>query len=291
MENKKKKVVLITTIVIILAVICSVGGYTVYNQNKIKERSAEVKAEIVGNWEKFDKEEERSKKLEIFEKVETDKSAYQKEKDYQEEVVKEFDNLLKKMKSFFSDDYDKAIAENTLADIEKNTDKEKITTAKGNLENVLNIIESEKSILKLEKAEEKISDIQELITQYTDRMKAIEEEEAKKKAEEEARKKAEAEVAAQAQNNSESSSNNGNYDSSSTNNWSGDGSSDSSGGGASSNNGGGSSSSGRYVIRTEYFTVNGKSGTRYFYNDGTVEIVMDDGTIENVEDPNGDIYG
>ena len=68
MENKKKKVVLITTIVIILAVICSVGGYTVYNQNKIKERSAEVKAEIVGNWEKFDKEEERSKKLEIFEK-------------------------------------------------------------------------------------------------------------------------------------------------------------------------------------------------------------------------------
>lgn len=155
----------------------------------------------------------------------------------------------------------------------------------------MNIIESEKSILKLEKAEEKISDIQELITQYTDRMKAIEEEEAKKKAEEEARKKAEAEVAAQAQNNSESSSNNGNYDSSSTNNWSGDGSSDSSGGGASSNNGGGSSSSGRYVIRTEYFTVNGKSGTRYFYNDGTVEIVMDDGTIENVEDPNGDIYG
>ena len=73
MENKKKKVVLITSIVIILAVICSVGGYTVYNQNKIKERSAEVKAEIVGNWEKFDKEEERSKKLEIFEKVETDK--------------------------------------------------------------------------------------------------------------------------------------------------------------------------------------------------------------------------
>lgn len=296
MENKKKKLIGITAIVIILAVICSVGGYTVYKQNKIKERSAKVKTEITENWKKFEKEEDRNKKLEIFAEVKTDKSAYQKEKDYQEEVVKEFDNLLKKMKSFFSDDYDKAIAENTLADIEKNTDKEKITTAKGNLENVLNIIESEKSILKLEKA-----DIQELITQYTDRMKAIEEEEAKKKAEEEARKKAEAEeearkkaeaeVAAQAQNNSESSSNNGNYDSSSTNNWSGDGSSDSSGGGASSNNGGGSSSSGRYVIRTEYFTVNGKSGTRYFYNDGTVEIVMDDGTIENVEDPNGDIYG
>ena len=288
MENKKKKVVLITTIVIILAVICSVGGYTVYNQNKIKERSAEVKAEIVGNWEKFDKEEERSKKLEIFEKVETDKSAYQKEKDYQEEVVKEFDNLLKKMKSFFSEDYDKVIAENTLTDIEKNTDKEKITTAKGNLENVLNIIESEKSILKLEKFEEKISNIQELITQYTNRIKVIEEEEAKKKAEEEAKKNAEEEAKKKAEsaaeNNSYNSGNsgNGNYSSS-------DSSSDNSG--SSGSNESSNSSGGIYVIRTERFEVNGNYGTRYFYSDGSVKIVMDSGEVENVEDPNGDIYG
>lgn len=170
MENKKKKIMCVTAIVIISVVICSVGGYTVYKQNKIKERSAKVKAEIVENLKKFEKEGERDKKLELFEKVETDKSEYQKEKDYQKEVVTEFDKILKKMKSFFSEDYDKVIAENTLTDIEKNTDKEKITTAKNNLENLLNTIESEKSILKLEKFEEKISNIQELITQYTNRM-------------------------------------------------------------------------------------------------------------------------
>ena len=194
MENKKKKIMCVTAIVIISVVICSVGGYTVYKQNKIKERSAKVKAEIVENLKKFEKEGERDKKLELFEKVETDKSEYQKEKDYQKEVVTEFDKILKKMKSFFSEDYDKVIAENTLTDIEKNTDKEKITTAKNNLENLLNTIESEKSILKLEKFEEKISNIQELITQYTNRIKVIEEEEAKKKAEEEAKKKAEEEA-------------------------------------------------------------------------------------------------
>lgn len=296
MENKKKKLIGITVIVIILAVICSVGGYTVYKQNKIKERSAKVKTEITENWEKFEKEEDRNKKLEIFAEVKTDKSAYQKEKDYQEEVVKEFDNLLKKMKSFFSDDYDKAIAENTLADIEKNTDKEKITTAKNNLENLLNTIESEKSILKLEKFEEKMSNIQELITQYTNRIKAIEEEEAKKKAEEEAKKKAEEEAkkkaeeeaVAQAQNNSGSSSNDENYNSgassSDSNNWS-------EGGSSSSNNGGGSSGGGRYVVETYTYTdSNGVTTTRITYSDGTVEFINSDGSVDDITG-NGDIFG
>lgn len=296
MENKKKKLIGITVIVIILAVIFSVGGYTVYKQNKIKERSAKVKTEITENWEKFEKEEDRNKKLEIFAEVKTDKSAYQKEKDYQEEVVKEFDNLLKKMKSFFSDDYDKAIAENTLADIEKNTDKEKITTAKNNLENLLNTIESEKSILKLEKFEEKISNIQELITQYTNRIKAIEEEEAKKKAEEEAKKKAEEEAkkkaeeeaVAQAQNNSGSSSNDENYNSgassSDSNNWS-------EGGSSSSNNGGGSSGGGRYVVETYTYTdSNGVTTTRITYSDGTVEFINSDGSVDDITG-NGDIFG
>jgi Tfp pilus assembly protein PilE len=68
MENKKKKIAIITTSVIILAVICAVGGYAVYKQNEIKERSVEVKAEIVENWKRFEKEEERNKKLEIFNK-------------------------------------------------------------------------------------------------------------------------------------------------------------------------------------------------------------------------------
>ena len=55
MENKKRKVVLITVIILILAIIGSVGGYTVYTQAKIKERSAEVKADIADTWEKFTK--------------------------------------------------------------------------------------------------------------------------------------------------------------------------------------------------------------------------------------------
>lgn len=296
MENKKKKIMCVTAIVIISVVICSVGGYTVYKQNKIKERSAKVKAEIVENLKKFEKEGERDKKLELFEKVETDKSEYQKEKDYQKEVVTEFDKILKKMKSFFSEDYDKVIAENTLTDIEKNTDKEKITTAKNNLENLLNTIESEKSILKLEKFEEKISNIQELITQYTNRIKVIEEEEAKKKAEEEAKKKAEEEAkkkaeeeaVAQAQNNSGSNSNDENYNSgassSDSNNWS-------EGGSSSSNNGGGSSSGGRYVVETYTFTdSNGVTTTRITYSDGTVEFINPDGSVDDITG-NGDIFG
>lgn len=278
MENKKRKVVLITVIILILAIIGSIGGYAIYKQNKIKERSAEVKSDIADNLEIFDKGD-RNKKLEIFKKLSTNKNAYQKEEYHQKGVLDDFENTLEKMKSFFSSDYDKTLSENTLTDLDKLTDKSKIATAKENLESLLNTIESENVTLKFEKLEEKTTIAQDLIEKYTNRIKALEEE-AKKKAEEEAKKKAESD----AENNSYNSGNsgNGNYSSS-------DSSSDNSG--SSGSNESSNSSGDIYVIRTERFEVNGNYGTRYFYSDGSVKIVMDSGEVENVEDPNGDIYG
>lgn len=294
MENKKRKVMLITVIILILAIIGSIGGYAIYKQNKIKERSAEVKSDIADNLEIFDKGD-RNKKLEIFKKLSTNKNAYQKEEYHQKEVLDDFENTLEKMKSFFSSDYDKTLSENTLTDIDKLTDKSKIATAKENLESLLNTIESENVTLKLEKLEEKNTIAQDLIEKYTNRIKTLEEEakkkaeeEAKKKAEEEAKKNAEEEAKKKAEsaaeNNSYNSGNsgNGNYSSS-------DSSSDNSG--SSGSNESSNSSGGIYVIRTERFEVNGNYGTRYFYSDGSVKIVMDSGEVENVEDPNGDIYG
>lgn len=278
MENKKRKVVLITVIILILAIIGSIGGYAIYKQNKIKERSAEVKSDIANNLEIFDKGD-RNKKLEIFKKLSTNKNAYQKEEYHQKGVLDDFENTLEKMKSFFSSDYDKTLSENTLTDLDKLTDKSKIATAKENLESLLNTIESENVTLKFEKLEEKTTIAQDLIEKYTNRIKALEEEE-KKKAEEEAKKKAES----AAENNSYNSGNNGNGNYSSS-----DSSSDNSG--SSSSNESSNSSSDIYVIRTERFEVNGNYGTRYFYSDGSVKIVMDSGEVENVEDPNGDIYG
>lgn len=278
MENKKRKVVLITVIILILAIIGSIGGYAIYKQNKIKERSAEVKSDIANNLEIFDKGD-RNKKLEIFKKLSTNKNAYQKEEYHQKGVLDDFENTLEKMKSFFSSDYDKTLSENTLTDLDKLTDKSKIATAKENLESLLNTIESENVTLKFEKLEEKTTIAQDLIEKYTNRIKALEEEE-KKKAEEEAKKKAES----AAENNSYNSGNNGNGNYSSS-----DSSSDNSG--SSSSNESSNSSGDIYVIRTERFEVNGNYGTRYFYSDGSVKIVMDSGEVENVEDPNGDIYG
>lgn len=286
MENKKRKVMLITVIILILAIIGSIGGYAIYKQNKIKERSAEVKSDIADNLEIFDKGD-RNKKLEIFKKLSTNKNAYQKEEYHQKEVLDDFENTLEKMKSFFSSDYDKTLSENTLTDIDKLTDKSKIATAKENLESLLNTIESENVTLKLEKLEEKNTIAQDLIEKYTNRIKTLEEE-AKKKAEEEAKKKAEEEAVAQAQNNSGSSSNDENYNSgassSDSNNWS-------EGGSSSSNNGGGSSGGGRYVVETYTYTdSNGVTTTRITYSDGTVEFINSDGSVDDITG-NGDIFG
>lgn len=276
MGNKKKKIVLITVIVSILAIIGSVGGYTVYTQAKIKERSAEVKADIADTWEKFTKKEDRNKKLEVFKKLSTSKSAYQKE------VLKDFENTLKKMKTFFSKDYDKVISENTLTDIDNISDKVKITTAKENLEKLLETIESENDTLKLKKLAEKTTPSKELIEKYTNRIKVIEEEEAKKKAEEEARKKAEEEAnAVNSNNNNNSNSSGNNYNGSSNN------SSSSSSNSGNSNNSGESSTGGRYVVETYTYTdSNGVTTTKITYSDGTVEFVFPDGTDNpNVKRP------
>jgi len=281
MGNKKKKIVLITVIVSILAIIGSVGGYTVYTQAKIKERSAEVKADIADTWEKFTKKEDRNKKLEVFKKLSTSKSAYQKE------FLKDFENTLKKMKTFFSKDYDKVISENTLTDIDNISDKVKITTAKENLEKLLETIESENDTLKLKKLAEKTTPSKELIEKYTNRIKVIEEEEAKKKAEEEARKKAEEEA------NAVNSNNNNNNSNSSGNNYNGssNNSSSSSSNSGNSNNSGESSTGGRYVVETYTYTdSNGVTTTKITYSDGTVEFVFPDGTVEDITG-NGDIFG
>lgn len=307
MENKKRKVVLITVIILILAIIGSIGGYAIYKQNKIKKRSAEVKSDIADNLEIFDKGD-RNKKLEIFKKLSTNKNAYQKEEYQQKEVLDDFENTLEKMKSFFSSDYDKTLSENTLTDIDKLTDKSKITTAKENLESLLNTIESENVTLKLEKLEEKTTIAQDLIEKYANRIKVLEEEEAKKKAEDEAKKKAEEEAkkkaeeeakkkaesaAANSQNSTSGNSYNGGNNSSNSSSTSG-GNSYNEGGsssGGSSNNGGGSSSGGRYVVNTYTFTdSNGVTTTKITYSDGTVEFVNPDGSVDNITG-NGDIFG
>lgn len=307
MENKKRKVVLITVIILILAIIGSIGGYAIHKQNKIKKRSAEVKSDIADNLEIFDKGD-RNKKLEIFKKLSTNKNAYQKEEYQQKEVLDDFENTLEKMKSFFSSDYDKTLSENTLTDIDKLTDKSKITTAKENLESLLNTIESENVTLKLEKLEEKTTIAQDLIEKYANRIKVLEEEEAKKKAEDEAKKKAEEEAkkkaeeeakkkaesaAANSQNSTSGNSYNGGNNSSNSSSNSG-GNSYNEGGsssGGSSNNGGGSSSGGRYVVNTYTFTdSNGVTTTKITYSDGTVEFVNPDGSVDNITG-NGDIFG
>lgn len=300
MENKKKKIVLITVSILILTAIASVGGYSIYKQNKIKERSAEVEADIADNWKIFVAEEDRNKKLETFKKLSTNKSSYQEEKYPQKEVLDNFENVLEKMKTFFSKDYEKIISENTLTDVEKISDKVAIATAKENLEQLLNTIKNENDTLKLKKIEEKTTIAQDLIEKYTNRIKTLEEEEAKKKAEEEAKKKAEEEAkkkaeeeaVAQAQNNIGSNSNDGIYDSGSNSSGGGDynsGSSSNSGGSSSSNNS--SSSSGRYVVERYTFTdSNGVTTTKITYSDGTIEFVHSDGTVEDITG-NGDIFG
>ncbi len=196
------------------------------------------------------------------------------------------------MKLFFSNDYDKTISDNTLTDVDKNSDKTQLTTAKESLEKLLTIMGTENETLKLENLEEKTTNAQQLIKTYTERIKTIEEEakrkaeeEAKKKAEEEAKKKAE-EAKKKAQNNSSSNgSSNNKKPSGSKNNSSGGGSSSSSSGNRRPSSGGK-----RYVVSTYTFTSeDGVKTTKITYSDGTIEFIDSDGSRHDITN-NGDIW-
>ena len=327
-ENKtsKKNIFIFILITIILIAIFSVSFITYYNKKKhqkeIENYSVKVEKQIKNDFETFNKdlENQEIKDLEKSNKIKNMIDSYEKyskndDLGNQENINKLYKETIDKMKKSMTSKWNEKLKSLTVDDVNSISDKEQINQFISNLDVLNEDITSTKEIAINKNDYEKNFKvkIEELKTKYADRLKAIEEEE-KRKAEEEARKAEEEKIKAEeekrkaeeaARVNAQSSSNSGNsYNSSNSSsnnfsgggsNWSGNNNNNNSGSGNS--NSGGSSSSGNSnsggvsLIRTERFEVNGIYGTRYFYSDGSVKIVMDSGEVENVEDPNGDIYG
>lgn len=215
-ENKKK--VVISTITIILVAIIGTSFYFVYKQNeerKIQEYVTSEVTKIEKNYKDFEGEEDRVKKIEQLKTLISETEKYEKESKSKEikgseEVIASYKKSIKSMKDYFVKGYDETISNNTLEEVEKITDKGQLSTAKGNLENLLATIKSEEAIVldkkDIKTYEEKINS---LIDSYNKRIEAIEKEEAEKAAEEarKAEEQATAKKKNSSKNNSSSSSN------------------------------------------------------------------------------------
>ena len=203
---KNNKKIVISVLVVFILVLGGVGGYVAkikydQKQEKIKQENIEKKnTEIQTEYDKFEKESDRSKKLEFVKVIEEEYSKYKKSENKYEECEKEYTNKIDSMKKYFIDDYDKSINDisNEIGkDINTFTDKDKLSSYVTTLTTLKETIKTDYenySVIDKDKFDEYNETIDNNIKSYNDRLEAI-----KKKENEEAAAKKAAEEAAKAQ--------------------------------------------------------------------------------------------
>ena len=134
---KEHKKLYIPILIIVVLAICAVVGYTAkvkYDKKQEEIRIERIKTknnEISKEYKNFNKEEDRTKKLEIVKSFEKEYNQYKKSKNSDSECVKEYENKIKSMKKFFADDYDnsiKTISDEIGKDINSFNDKDKLSS-------------------------------------------------------------------------------------------------------------------------------------------------------------------
>ncbi|RHI81655.1 hypothetical protein [Mediterraneibacter gnavus] len=209
---KSKKFIIPIIIVVIVLVFASVLGYRYYQEQELQKKIDTAIAEIEKTETDFNKEDTREDKLALLQSISKEHVDYEKSKDVIKEIDEKYHSVISDMQKVFREEYDKTLTDNTLKEIDKIYDKEKLNTTKTNLHELLQTIQNEKDIICMEdEVKEYETEITNLIKSYEDRITKIEEEE--KKAAEEAAKQAEEEARKQAEAAASSNNGGGNYNS------------------------------------------------------------------------------
>ena len=203
---KKKNGILILIIVGILAVCAGTGviAKKAYDrhQEELRLQAIETKnSEIDEEYQRFEKGEDRDKKLEALKQEMESAEKYKKTEGAYKECSVHYEKIIAQMKNSFVSEYDdtiKIIADKIGDDVEKMDDKEALKSASSEFTIFKDTLKDDfenYNTIEQDSFDKNNSTIDEYMTKYNDRVTAIEkaEEEARKKAEEEAKKKAEEE--------------------------------------------------------------------------------------------------
>lgn len=212
MKNKK---ILIAVITIIL---CFGLGYFFIKQNNTKKEITAKTNQINQLAQDFEKEESREDKLKTLQNYISSKDELLGNQNISTKVLPTYNDQLTKMKTYFTNEYDQTLKDNTIENVDEST-KEDLTKAKNNLNKLLDILKTDSILTEDEIKDSYSSKIESLVKSYEDKIKSIEEEEAKKAEEEKQRQEAEkaeqerqaAEATANVTNSSSNGSSNGSY--------------------------------------------------------------------------------
>ena len=218
MKNKK---ILIAVITIVL---CLGFGYFFIKQNNTKKEITAKTNQINQLTQDFEKKENREEKLKILQNFISTKDELLGNQNISTKVLPTYNDQLTKMKTYFTNEYDQTLKDNTIENVDEST-KEDLTKAKDNLNKLSETLKFDSILTEDEIKDSYSSKIESLVKSYEDKIKSIEEEEAKKAEEEKQRQEAEkaeqerqATEAATITSNSSASNSGSGYSSSSNSN-------------------------------------------------------------------------
>ena len=129
MKLSKKAILLwiaILSVVVVSAVV-------IYRQQQQKTHEAQIEKQISfiqDNSKKFGEQKERSDKLKLLTDFLKEFEKYEKSDPKEDKVINQYKSSLADMRKYFTDAYNKTLEENTLSDIDTQTDKNKISQSK-----------------------------------------------------------------------------------------------------------------------------------------------------------------
>lgn len=184
-----KKKLLITIALILVILLVAILGVKTYMDTKEEDRIDTQITTLNATYQKFKNETDRTKQIEILNSQIKELETIKKSEGPESKITESCEGIIQLMKQYLTTSYTTQISENTISNLEETDDKERIQTAKQNLEKTIKFIESENLLTSKEIKSHKTT-INKLIESYNTRLEEIDKEE--KAAQESARKKKEA---------------------------------------------------------------------------------------------------
>ncbi len=222
-KNREVMIIILVVCIVIVAAVAGMFGKKAYAKHKDAQRQEKIDAkleEIQNLGDAFEKAGDRDAKLQVLKDTEESYTEYQKHEGVINDCIKLYESTLETERKYFEDDYNNTIKMNSVEDINAETDKDKLSTLVTMLTDLKKTIQIEYdtySVVSEDKFNELNTTIDGLITSYTERAAAIDNEAAEKQQEEEAQKQA---MDAEKQNEQEITAKKKASDSNETNNTS-----------------------------------------------------------------------
>ena len=195
-KNREVMIIILVVCIVIVAAVAGMFGKKAYAKHKDAQRQEKIDAkleEIQNLGDAFEKAGDRDAKLQVLKDTEESYTEYQKHEGVINDCIKLYESTLETERKYFEDDYNNTIKMNSVEDINAETDKDKLSTLVTTLTDLKKTIQIEYdtySVVSEDKFNELNTTIDGLITSYTERAAAIDNEAAEKQQEEEAQKQA-----------------------------------------------------------------------------------------------------